>query len=74
MTLDHGVWRRNYKIIERFLIALVVIMGISFLITAVIVRPKLSGIISGLIPNIPENSIILGLALLGTTVVPGIQS
>jgi manganese transport protein len=63
------LWR-NYKFIERFLVGLVVIMGVSFLISAIIVRPNLSGIFKGIIPGIPGNSILLILALLGTTVVP----
>ena len=64
------LWWRNYKIIETVLIVLVVIMGISFFISAVIVKPDFSGIIKGFIPVIPEKSMLLVLALLGTTVVP----
>lgn len=64
------LWWRNYKLIEKFLISLVVIMGISFFITALIVKPDFSGIIKGFIPGVPEKSMLLVLALLGTTVVP----
>jgi manganese transport protein len=64
------LWQRNYKFIEKFLIALVVVMGISFFITVVIVKPDFSGIMKGFIPVIPPKSMLLVLALLGTTVVP----
>lgn len=64
------LWQRNYKFIEKFLIALVVVMGISFFITVVIVKPDFSGIMKGFIPVIPPKSMLWVLALLGTTVVP----
>jgi manganese transport protein len=64
------LWQRNYKFIEKFLIALVVIMGISFFITVVIVKPDFSGIMKGFVPVIPPKSMLLVLGLLGTTVVP----
>jgi manganese transport protein len=64
------LWQRNYKFIEKFLIALVVIMGISFFITVIIVKPDFSGMMKGFIPGIPPDSMLLVLALLGTTVVP----
>jgi len=64
------LWWQNYKIIEKFLIGLVVLMGISFFISALIVKPDFSNIMKGFIPGIPKNSMWLILALLGTTVVP----
>ena len=64
------LWRRNYKIIEKCLIGLVVIMGISFLVSAILVKPDFPGIIKGFIPALPPGSMLLVLALLGTTVVP----
>jgi Mn2+/Fe2+ NRAMP family transporter len=63
------IWK-NYILIERLLIALVVLMGLSFFISAMIVRPDFGEILKGFIPRIPDNSLILILALLGTTVVP----
>ncbi len=64
------LWRRNYKLIERFLISLVVVMGISFFISALIVKPDLPGILKGFIPVVPAKSLLLVLALMGTTIVP----
>ena len=61
----------NYKILERGLIALVILMSLSFIITAVITKPNVEYIFKGLfIPKIPEQSLLTILGLIGTTVVP----
>ncbi len=60
----------KYGIIEKFLILLVVLMGLSFFITAILVSPNMFKIFKGFYPKIPDGSITLILALLGTTVVP----
>lgn len=61
----------NYKMIERFLIALVLLMSVSFLVTAVLTRPDISEVIKRLfIPTFPEESWLTIIALVGTTVVP----
>ena len=64
------LWAGKYRFIEKLLIGLVVIMGISFFLTGLIVKPDIVNIIAGLKPSIPEGSITLILALLGTTIVP----
>ena len=64
------LWAGKYRFIEKLLIGLVVIMGISFFITGLIVKPDIGSIITGMKPSIPEGSITLILALLGTTIVP----
>lgn len=59
----------NYKIIERLLITLVIIMSLVFFATAVFVQPNLSEILKGLfIPKTVDPFLILG--IIGTTVVP----
>ena len=61
----------NYKILERTLIFLVIIMSISFIITAVITKPDIIKLIEGLfVPKFPEGSILIIIGLIGTTVVP----
>tara|TARA_B100000768_G_scaffold38041_1_gene36691 strand:- start:4097 stop:5320 length:1224 start_codon:yes stop_codon:yes gene_type:complete len=61
----------NYKILERSLIFLVIIMSISFIITAIITKPDLVLLMKGLfIPKFPEGSILIIIGLIGTTVVP----
>ncbi len=63
----------TYKLIERALVALVILMTVLFLITFFIVIPRanLGDLFSGLfVPSIPGDSLVLVVALIGTTVVP----
>ncbi len=61
----------SYKLLEKVLVALVGIMSISFLITALITKPDLLAISRGLfIPSTPKDSLFTVIALVGTTVVP----
>lgn len=61
----------NYKIIERVLIALVILMSCSFLITAILTNPNLIDVIKGMfIPKQPDGSLFTIIGLIGTTVVP----
>lgn len=61
----------NYKILERVFISLVILMSISFLVTAFLVQPDFSEILKGLfIPSIESGGILTVIALVGTTVVP----
>lgn len=65
------LWRGNYKLIEKILIALVVFMGLAFVATFIVVRPDISAMTSGLFrPTIPDGSLLTIIALIGTTVVP----
>ena len=61
----------NYKFLEKTLITLVLIMSISFLVTAILTKPNIIDILKGLfIPKFPEKSILTIIGLVGTTVVP----
>ena len=61
----------NYKILERSLIVLVILMSLSFVLTAVITKPDILSIFKGIfIPKFPENSLLTVIGLVGTTVVP----
>ncbi|MFD2727500.1 Nramp family divalent metal transporter [Hyunsoonleella rubra] len=61
----------NYKILERLLVSLVVLMSLAFLTTAVITKPNLSDVLKGaLVPKFPKDSLLTIIALIGTTVVP----
>lgn len=65
------LFQGNYKLIEKSLIFLVLTMSVSFLITAIVTKPNLNSLIEGMfIPNFDENSILIVLGLIGTTVVP----
>lgn len=61
----------NYKVLEKVFIGLVLIMSISFVVTAVITRPPLLELLKGLlIPQSSSAGILTVMALIGTTVVP----
>ncbi|HUS86842.1 MAG TPA: Nramp family divalent metal transporter [Bacteroidales bacterium] len=61
----------KYRIIEKGLVLMVIIMSLTFLTTAVIVRPSLTKILQGLfIPRLSEGSLLTVVGLIGTTVVP----
>ncbi|WP_425389839.1 Nramp family divalent metal transporter [Ekhidna sp.] len=59
------------KIIEQILIALVILMSLVFLITAVMVQPDFSAILKGVfVPSLTEKNQLAILGLIGTTIVP----
>lgn len=61
----------NYKILERALVSLVVMMSLAFLITAILTRPDVWGILNGLfVPDVNEGNLLTVVGLIGTTVVP----
>ena len=61
----------NTRGIARSLGALVALMGVAFLVTAVRLGPDLGALAAGLfVPRIPAGSTVLVLGLVGTTVVP----
>lgn len=61
----------NYKVLERVFIGLVVLMSISFIVTAVMVKPNITEIVKGMfIPTAGSAGILTVIALVGTTVVP----
>lgn len=61
----------KYKVIERALISLVILMSISFLITAILTKPDIVDLLKSIfIPRVPEEGLLTIIALVGTTVVP----
>ena len=61
----------SIKIIARFLGLIVALMGAAFLVTAFLLKPPIGALLKGsLLPTLPENSGLLVLGLIGTTVVP----
>ena len=65
------LWIGKYRIIERCLIGLVIIMSIAFLFTAIATRPSLLSVLSGLFSfKAPAGSLLTIIGLVGTTIVP----
>lgn len=61
----------KFKIIERILIGLVLVMSVVFIITSILVQPNLNALFSGLfIPSINASNQLAILGLIGTTIVP----
>ena len=61
----------SYKALEKIFVSLVLVMSISFLLTAIITRPNIAEIAKGLfVPTMPSGSLLTVIALVGTTVVP----
>ena len=60
----------SYNIFEKLLIGLVFIMSITFIITAILSKPSLGDLISGLKPSVNETNYLYVIGLIGTTVVP----
>ena len=63
------VMNGNYKVFEKFLTALVMLMGLSFLIVFFMLKPSLVSLTEGIIPGIPDSPGAMGLiaAITGTT-------
>jgi manganese transport protein len=63
------LWIGKYQVFEKFLIILIIIMGLSFIIVFFMLKPNLSSIASGLVPSIPKTpgSLRLIAAIAGTT-------
>lgn len=65
------LWTGSYKAIEVVLTIMVIILGGIFLVTAIVVRPPIGEMLSGMfIPQIPTGALLTTIALIGTTVVP----
>jgi NRAMP (natural resistance-associated macrophage protein)-like metal ion transporter len=65
------LWIGKYKILERCLIFLVILMSFSFLVTAIATGPSIFEIFSGLLKfSTPQGSLLSIIGLVGTTIVP----
>ena len=65
------MWTGSYRLIERALIVLVMLMSGAFLLTFMLTRPNIGELVSGmLIPTIPDGAALTVIALIGTTIVP----
>ena len=65
------LWLGAPRTVAQLLAALVALMGVAFLVTAVLVRPAAGEVLRGLlVPSTPPGAGLLVLGLVGTTVVP----
>ena len=65
------LYQGDYKILERSLVSLVIIMSVSFFITAIMTKPDITNLLNGIFkPQVNSSNLIVVLGLIGTTVVP----
>lgn len=66
------LWTGHYRVLERVLVAMVAVMGLVFLTTAIALRPSPRDLLAGFVPgNLQaEGVLVMALGLVGTTVVP----
>lgn len=65
------LWKGSFALLKQTLVAIVIVMSVSFLITAVLTQPNLILVIKGLfIPTFSTDEVLTIVGLLGTTVVP----
>lgn len=60
----------NYKVLERSLIVLVLLMSLAFMITAIVTKPSISLLLKGFVPDFSSDRLLTIIGLIGTTVVP----
>jgi Mn2+/Fe2+ NRAMP family transporter len=63
------LWFGKYQVFEKFLISLVILMGLCFILVFFMLKPSIASIAGGLVPSIPESDGTLRLiaAITGTT-------
>jgi manganese transport protein len=65
------LWTSTYNMVSNILVALVIAMSVVFIATAVMVKPDLHEVATGLLQfRVPANSLSVIIGLIGTTVVP----
>lgn len=65
------LWSGSYKILERVFVGLIAVMSLSFVVTAIVTKPDVGAILTGLfVVNFPNDSLLTIIALVGTTIVP----
>ncbi|MDP2060150.1 MAG: Nramp family divalent metal transporter [Flavobacteriaceae bacterium] len=61
----------SYRFLEKLMVTLVILMSLSFVLTAILTRPSLADVFKGIfIPSFPDGSMLMIIALVGTTTVP----
>lgn len=61
-------FRSFYKVLEKAMITLIVIMLLSFVTTLLLVKPELGGIVAGLKPSLPTGSTGLVIAFMASSI------
>jgi manganese transport protein len=63
--------RLGMRKMEAFIIALVAIIGLSFLIEIILAKPDMGEVVKGFVPSIPNNTALyIAIGIIGATVMP----
>lgn len=63
--------RLGIRKMEAFIIALIAVIGVSFLIEIILVKPQIKEVASGFIPTIPnDTALYIAIGIIGATVMP----
>src|SRR5687768_15167865 len=63
--------RMGMRKMEAFIIVLVAIIGLSFLVEILLAKPKLSEVVTGFVPSIPnKEALFIAIGIIGATVMP----
>lgn len=63
--------RMGMRKMEAFIIALVAVIGISFLIEIILAKPDMGEVVKGFVPHIPNNTALyIAIGIIGATVMP----
>jgi manganese transport protein len=63
--------RLGMRKMEAFIVALIAIIGVSFLIEIILAKPNLAEVATGFIPSIPSNTALyIAIGIIGATVMP----
>lgn len=62
------LWFKSfYKILEKLMLGLVLVMLFSFLGTLIIIQPPIGQVVRGLIPSLPSGSLLLAIAMIASS-------
>lgn len=63
--------RYGIRKMEAFIIALVAIVGISFLVQLLLAKPQMSEVVQGFVPSLPDDTALyIAIGIIGATVMP----
>ncbi len=63
--------RLGIRKMEAFIIALIAVIGVSFLIEIILVKPQIAEVATGFIPSIPnDTALYIAIGIIGATVMP----
>lgn len=66
---EYTVLASSPKALENFAKFFVAAMGIIFIVNAFGARPSFTGVVSGILPTVPEGALVNTMALIGTTLI-----